>query len=229
MDLNNIINNDEKETKTSCDRCASCCTGGGPILRIADAYLVKTGKIPSNYLYTLRKGELLFDKDKLEMVPIKTDLIKIKINKETLKCLFLEDKNHCKIYGMRPSECRAFKCWNTREIEAKYHEDPLERADLLSDLEGMWELIVDHQERCSYEKMKELTEELEDDEDGHIFAEINEIVKYDNALRQTMVEKAGVDPEMLHFLIGRPFTETMAMFNYIIEEKDGNYLLKPVE
>jgi Fe-S-cluster containining protein len=229
MELGNITSEDGKGVKTSCDRCAGCCTGGGPVLRQADAHLIRSGRIPSKYLYTIRKGEFLFNKDQMKLIPAETDLIKIKINKETFECLFMEADSHCSIYGTRPIECRAFKCWDTKEIEDKYGEKPLERADILSDVEGLWDLIIDHQERCSYAKMKTLTEKLEADEDGTILSEINEIINYDNALRVTIVEKAKVDPEMLHFLIGRPFIETMAMFNFTIEENDGGYVLKPVE
>ncbi len=229
MDLGNITSEDGQGVKTSCDRCAGCCTGGGPVLRLADAHLIRSGKIPSKNLYTIRKGEFLFNKDQMKLVPAETDLIKIKINKETFECHFMEADSHCSIYGTRPIECRAFKCWDTKEIENKYGENPLERADILSDVEGLWDLITDHQERCSYAKMKTLTEKLEDDEDGNRLSEINEIINYDNALRKTLVEKAKIDPEMVHFLIGRPFTETIAMFNLTIEEKDGGYILQPVE
>ena len=220
----------DKKNKTSCDRCGGCCTGGGPILRFADAHLIRTGIIESKNLYTLRKGELLFDRDKLAMVPIKTDQIKIKINKETLECVFLDKKKYtCGIYETRPSECRAFKCWDTKEIEMKYDEDPLERADLLSDVEGLWDLICDHQDRCSYQAMKELTDKIGDDQEGEVLAAINEIIKYDNSLRETLVEKANVNPDMLHFLLGRPFMGTMAMFNMKIEEKNGNFYLDFIE
>lgn len=225
------MNNDEyraADTRTSCEKCSSCCTGGGPILRFADAHLVKTGAIASKDLYTVRKGELLFDRDTLKMTPVKTDLIKIKVNKDDLTCTFLKDGGMCVIYDTRPSECRAFKCWDTREIEMKYDEDPLERADLLSEVEGLWDLITDHQERCSYERMKELTERLKDDKTGETLAAINEIIAFDLSLRDTLVEKAKVSSDLLPFLLGRPFTETMVMFNYKIVEKDGKLVLEPV-
>ncbi len=99
MELGNITSDDGKGVKTSCDRCASCCIGGGPILRQADAHLIRSGRIPSKYLYTIRKGEFLFNKDLMKMVPTETDLIKIKINKETFECHFLEPESHCSIYG----------------------------------------------------------------------------------------------------------------------------------
>jgi len=227
MDLSNITSDDGQGEKTSCDRCAGCCTGGGPILRRADAHLIRSGKIPSTHLYTIRKGELLFNRDEMKMIPVITDMIKIKIDKETYACHFLEENSHCSIYVTRPAECRAFKCWDTKEIKNKYDEDPLERAEILADVEGLWELIADHQDRCAYDKMGELTDKLTGDEKDAAMNEINEMINYDNALRTTLVEKANIDPEMLHFLIGRPFTETMVMFNLKLENKDGSYILIP--
>lgn len=225
MDLSNLTSDDGKNYKTACDRCCSCCIGGGPILRLADAHLIRQGKIPSKDLYTVRKGELLFDKDKMTMVPVKTDLIKIKVSKEDLHCVYLDNGHDCEIYSTRPCECRAFKCWDKTEIEMRFQEDPLERKDLLGDVEGLWELIEDHQERCSYARMQEFTNRLTLNKDDEALAEINEMIAYDKSLRQTMVDKAKVDPDMLPFLLGRPFTETMAMFNMKIEEKDGKFYL----
>lgn len=228
MDLSNITSDDGKEIQTSCNRCGACCTGGGPILRLSDAHLIRSGKIASKHLYTIRKGEFLFDKDKLEMIPLKTDNIKIKINKETLECVFLGEENTCTIYSTRPSECRAFKCWDTKEIEMKYDEDPLERADLLSDVDGLWGLVKDHQTRCSYDMMKQLSEKISDDDTGEVLQAINELISYDKSLRGTLIEKAKIDEDMLPFLLGRPFTETMAMFNLKIEEKDGKAYLSAI-
>ncbi len=219
---------DVKMLRTSCERCAACCTGGGPILRLADAHLVRTGAIESKDLYTVRKGELMFDRDTLKMVPVRTDLIKIKVNREDLTCVFLKEGKTCDIYDTRPSECRAFKCWDPKEIEMKYDEDPLERADLLGDVKGLWDVIADHQERCSYDRMQELTDKLKDDRTGEVLAAINEIIAFDLSLRDTLVEKAGVKPDMLPFLLGRPFTETMVMFNLKIVEKNGTFVLDHV-
>jgi len=219
---------DPKNTRTSCERCAACCTGGGPILRFTDAHLVRSGAIASKDLYTVRKGELMFDRDTIKMVPVRTDLIKIKVNKDDLTCTFLKDGKTCDIFDTRPSECRAFKCWDTKEIEMKYDEDPLERADLLSEVEGLWDLITDHQERCSYERMSELMERLKEDKTGETLAAINEIIAFDLSLRETLVEKANVNSEMIPFLLGRPFTETIAMFNMKIVEKNGAYVLDHV-
>lgn len=228
MDLSNLTSDDAKNYKTACDRCCACCIGGGPILRLADVHLVRQGKIPAKDLYTIRKGELMFDKDKLTMVPMATDLIKIKIHTDDLRCIYLDNGHDCEIYSTRPCECRAFKCWDKTEIEMRSQDEPLERKDLLGDVKGLWDLIEEHQKICSYTRMQELTDRLVQTKDDEALAEINKLISYDKSLRETMVEKGKVEPDMLPFLLGRPFTETMAMFNLKIEEKDGKYYLDVV-
>jgi Fe-S-cluster containining protein len=202
-------------------------------LRLGDGHLLRSGKIPSKYLYTIREGELLFDKDQKKMVPVSSDNIKIKINEETMECLFLNETKECDIYSKRPLECRAFKCWDTLEIEMKYKEDPLIRHDVLSDIEGLWDLISEHQDKCSYKTIQEIVDRLKGDitEENRKSAidDLNEIINYDTGLRSTLIEKAGVDPEMISFLIGRPLTKTIVMFNYIIEDENGKRVLKPIE
>lgn len=228
MEINNLTSDDGRGEKTTCDRCAGCCTGGGPVLRKADAHLVMNGKIPSALLYTIRKGERLFDRDKMKMVPVATDMIKIKIDKDTFACRFLENENHCTVYNTRPAECRAFKCWDTKQIEAKYDEIPLERQELLGAVEGLWELIADHQERCDYERVGRLAEEIKSEDSEKALEQLKEVIGYDISLRETLVEKANVDPEMLSFLLGRPFTETLVMFDLKVEKSDGLLVIKPV-
>lgn len=228
MDISNVTGDDGRGEKTSCDRCAGCCTGGGPILRKADAHLVMSGKIPSVNLYTVRKGERLFDRDKMKMVPVETDMIKIKIDPETFACRFIEGENNCTIYATRPSECRAFKCWDLKQIASKYDEQPLEREDLIGEVEGLWDLVTDHQNRCSYETIGKLAEILKESHDAPEISELNEIIQYDLSLRKTLVEKAKVDPGMLEFLLGRPLTETMVMFDLKIEDSGDRYVIRSV-
>ncbi len=195
-------------------------------MRFADGHLIRSGKIPSKNLYAQRKGEYVFDKKKVKMVPLESDMIKIKVRDETLECIFLDEDKRCKQYASRPVECRAFKCWDTLEIESKYQEDPLTRKDLLSDVEGLWEIIEDHQKRCSYAEVKSIIDKM--DKDNPKIEALSDIIKYDISLRKTLVEKGGVEEDILDFLLGRPLTVTIRMFDYSIEEKDGKRILKKV-
>ncbi len=61
-----------------------------------------------------------------------------------------------RIYNDRPLECRALKCWDTRELEQIYAAKRLTRRDLISNVKGLWDLIEDHQVRCDYIKIRDL-------------------------------------------------------------------------
>ena len=161
------------------------------------------------------------------MVPLVEDNIKIKIKPETMECMFLDEEKKCTIYNTRPSECRAFKCWDSRHIEMIYSANEcLTRKDIFKDMEGLWDLVVDHQERCSYEKLGGLVKNIDDeDESGSVVAEISAMVNYDKGLRETLTQKGKMDPAVIDCILGRPLTATMVMFNYRIEEKDGGMSL----
>jgi len=147
---------------SECKRCGTCCKKGGPCFHIEDKKLIEKGVIPIKYLYTIREGELAYDNIKGCLVPVTSDLIKIKGQNDSWECVFFnENENSCKIYDKRPVECRVLKCWDTREIELIYSENRLTRKDLVYKVEGLWDLIEEHQSRCSYDKIKHFVKELD--------------------------------------------------------------------
>ena len=48
----------DDQSKTSCNRCGSCCKQGGPALHMQDLDLVLSGKLHFEDLITVRRGEL---------------------------------------------------------------------------------------------------------------------------------------------------------------------------
>ena len=207
---------------TECIRCGTCCKKGGPSFHIDDKHLIDKGVISSKYLFTIRKGELAHDNIKDELLPMSSDLIKIKSKKDSLTCIFFnEGKNKCMIYENRPVECRALKCWDTREIEKIYSKNRLTRKDLLFDVEGLWELVKDHQSRCSYEKIKKMLQK-QDNSKNAIQKEILEIIRYDTQIRHLVVKKGGMDSEILDFLFGRPLTVTIKPFGFIYSSENSS-------
>ncbi len=115
---------------------------------------------------------------------------------------FDERENNCLIYEDRPLECRVLKCWDTREIEQIYSKNRLTRKDILSDIEGLWGLIEDHQSRCDYEKIGCLVKDLDGDKKNDALETLLEIIQYDVHIRSLIVEKSGTDPEITDFLFG---------------------------
>jgi len=214
-------------TLSECIRCGTCCEKGGPCFHIEDRMLIEKGKIPSKYLYTIRKGELAHDNVKGCLTPVDSDIIKIKGKKDSWMCIFFDEvKKGCTIYGDRPLECRALKCWDTRELEQIYANNRLTRSDLVSEVKGLWDLIKDHQARCDYKKIQPLIKDLVDSRINHARRKLLEIIRYDAEIRELVVARGGLDPELLDFLFGRSLTKTLRNFGIKIHQEGQRIRLK---
>jgi Fe-S-cluster containining protein len=212
-----------------CNRCGTCCKKGGPCFHLEDKMLIEKGIILSKYLYTIRAHELCYDNVKNSNLPAASDIIKIKGKKDSLTCVFFnETQNECTIYDNRPLECRVLKCWDTREIERIYAKNRLTRKDLLSTVEGLWGLVEDHQKRCSYKKLEFFIDTLKKDKKDKALKDILDIIKYDAQIRELVVKKGGLDPEMTDFIFGRPITETIRMYGFKIKKQGNTYRLIPI-
>jgi Fe-S-cluster containining protein len=209
-----VIMNDHGTTgappQQSCRQCGTCCSKGGPAFHTEDRLLIEKGTIPARHLYTIRKGELVLENVKGKVIPAATELIKIRGKNNSWMCFFFNPKEKaCAIYRKRPIECRILKCWDTREIENAYSLNRLCRRDLLSGMEGLWEVIEDHAVRCAYEKISSLAKALDRDDSDEALKELMDIIKYDFHLREVFSEKGAVEKEMMDFLLGRPLLDTI--------------------
>lgn len=193
---------------TECRRCGTCCTKGGPVFHAQDRELIDSGVIPAKHLVTLRTGEKVHDPIRDALIVLKSEMIKMKGTNESWSCLYLDHTGFsCRIYEIRPLECRILKCWDTRDITAQYAKDLLTRRDLLSDLPDLWQLIADHDRRCSHETLRKFISLAPADAGAKKM--IQEILAYDRSIRALVVEKAGMAPDMLDFVFGRPMSETI--------------------
>lgn len=198
-----------------CRRCGTCCTKGGPALHIADRELVDSGTIPLKHLMTIRQGEPAYDNVDQTIAPAVTDIIKIIGRRESVSaCVFyVSAQNRCRIYDTRPCECEALKCWDTREIERIYGTQRLTRRHLLAGIEGLWDLVQEHQARCDYGTIAELAARIGRTPcDPETEQQLVELMHYDDALREATVQRAGHTAPMLKFLFGRPLRFTLQMF-----------------
>jgi Fe-S-cluster containining protein len=162
-------------------------------------------------------------------LPAVSDIIKIKGQEESWTCIFFNEKESaCTIYDNRPLECRALKCWDTGEIEKIYSKNRLTRKDLLSNIEGLWDLVEDHQNRCSYEKLNLLLDILKKNKINKSLKSTLDIIEYDARIRELVVQKGGLDPEMTDFIFGRPITETIKIYGFKIKKQNDNYCLIPM-
>lgn len=186
------------KNETQCKRCGTCCLKGGPALHIQDISLVTQGILLKKHLYTLRKGELVRDNVAGTLIPLESEIIKLKGQGDSWTCIFFNNKTKtCGIYKNRPVECEALKCWDTKNIEKLYNKDRLTRKDLIPQKSWLWDMIQEHEDRCSYLKINELRSDMNTEQ-------IREIERYDFHLRDLLVKKAGMKLEDMNFLFGRP-------------------------
>jgi len=207
-------------TISECIRCGTCCEKGGPCFHVEDRMLIEKGKIPAKFLYTIRKGELAHDNVKGCLKPVDSDVVKIKSKKDSWMCIFFDDvEKGCTIYDDRPLECRVLNCRDTRELEQIYADNRLTRADLVSKVKGLWDLIKDHQARCDYKNIQPLINNLAGSKRHQARRKLLEIIRYDAEIRKLVVARGGLDPEMLDFLFGRPLTKTLKNYGISIHQE----------
>ncbi len=211
-------------TLNPCQRCGQCCEKGGPSLHREDRSLVDEGWIPARCLFTIRRGELARDNVKGTLAPLAEEIIKIKGQAGKWTCRYYNaGLPGCGIYAHRPIECRVLNCRDTRRIEAVYASDRLTRQDLLSGIGGLWELVEDHERRCSYQRLKALVGGGTEGRRIKQEKAILEILGYDAHVRQLAVEKGGLDPRMLDFIFGRCLADTVKMFDIRLVKQKGGY------
>jgi Fe-S-cluster containining protein len=210
---NAVVQAGKEKPAAECRRCGTCCQKGGPSFHQEDKALIEKGVIHSKYLYTLRKGEMAYDNVRQCLEPVRSDVIKLKGKGQSWTCiLFDEQQNECTIYENRPIECRALKCWDTRELEDLYARKRLKREDLIADIEGLWGIIKDHQVRCNYESIQKLVNAVKSGSGENARQKLAEIIQYDTEIRKLVVSRGGLDMEILDFLFGRPLKQTLKNF-----------------
>jgi Fe-S-cluster containining protein len=193
-----------------CLHCGTCCRNGGPSLHQEDRILVEAGVIHTRHLYTIRKGEWARDPIRSELVRVGSDIIKIKGFGRSWACRFLdEDANRCRLYAHRPLECRELECWNPSRIEQVYARGRLSRRELLAGIPGLWELIEDHERRCSLDRIREWLSALDGGDAETARKRLAEIKAYDAELRKAMVARGRIEPDQLDFLLGRPVEQAL--------------------
>lgn len=204
-----------------CIRCGTCCEKGGPAFHTDDKHLVQDGIITSRNLYTIRKGEPVYENVKGFLFPASSDIIKIKSRSQSSACVFFDaEHRRCTIYDHRPMECRVLECWNTRAIEEIYAADRLTREDLLADMADLRRLVSDHQERCDYAVITRYLGPIGGTPPKTLPTGILEMVGYDIHLRRLLVEKGNMDPDIMDFLFGKPLAETLQRYGVRVKITD---------
>jgi hypothetical protein len=177
---------------------------------MADRPLVERGNILLKELFTIRAGEMVHDNVRNKRVTVASDHIKLKGTGGRWTCCRYDDSSSaCRDYEHRPLECRRLKCWDTVELEKIYGRDLLSREDLLGEVTGLWELVSDHQRRCSYEVARRLIEQMNSGRARDARRNLLEMIQYDTEIRRLVADRGGDVADMLDFLFGRPMSDTL--------------------
>ncbi|WP_077071589.1 YkgJ family cysteine cluster protein [Mailhella massiliensis] len=200
-----------------CRQCGTCCRKGGPALHREDARLLTEGVLQLQDLCTFRAGELVRDTSNDHVVPLPEEIVKIAApfgsRPDDWTCRFLMEDNRCFIHGSHPAECRALFCEDPKALLSMQGEDRLDRAAILELLHApQWlaDSVKAHEEHCNYAALTDIASRLESEEEAR--RALVQVVEYDRAFRDLMMEKGKVRKEMLDFLFGRPLMHTVIMF-----------------
>jgi len=203
--------------QNTCRQCGTCCRKGGPALHKDDAPLLKKGILQLQDLCTFRAGELVRDNSNQRIVPLPDEIVKIAApygaRPDDWTCRFLTGDNRCFIHETAPAECKALFCDDPTALLSMHGEDRLDRKQILEMLRApQWLLdsVEAHEERCSYAGLTELASHLEENEAAR--RALVQVVEYDRAFRDIIMEKGKVQKEILDFLFGRPLLHTVLMY-----------------
>jgi len=203
---------------TGCRRCGDCCRTGGPALHEQDRKLIEDGTIPLTAIVTLRPGERAYDQPAQKVLPLETEILKIKGRDGKWTCMFFSPEgNACGVYETRPAECEALYCEDIRQLAEMYTEDRLTRRELLPEGHPLLELIEEHDETCNPTRMEKLGIAARQ---GDVASgdQLKKMVLFDMEIRRLVPEKAGTSPEMNDFLFGRPLRVLLRTMNINVYE-----------
>jgi len=220
-----VMSKGNESPRTSCVRCGECCLGSSPSLHIKDLPLLEKGVIPRKALFTVRKGETVWDNIERRVTAADREMIKVREREESGKgCVFYDEAGKaCTIYLHRPAQCSAMKCWDPSDFLKVYSSPKLERSHLLSG--GALTLIAEHEKRCAYGKLEDLVAQIRNNGEEPV-REILNMLKFDFHLRPMASEKLGIGGSELDFLFGRPLTRTIRKYGLtVIQQPDGSFLL----
>lgn len=179
------------------------------------------GLIKTEDVYTIRKGELVYDNVKDEMILTDSEVIKLRENKENSGCIYYDDGGKaCLIYDHRPAQCAALACWDTTQFMEVYNSPKATRKDMVTD-KILLGLIEEHERRCGYHALETLVKAIEVEGEKAV-NKIIESLKFDYNLRPFITKKLGIDPKAMDFMFGRPLTETIIMFGLKVTRDPDN-------
>ena len=205
---------------TGCVRCGTCCRKGGPVLHAGDRELFAPGSsgvdggraLELSDLLTLRRGEPVLDPVTGAVERLSAECLKIKgrAPRDWTCRFFREESASCGIYRTRPAQCRVLDCQAPEALAAMYRTQRLTRLDLIPEGHPLTGLIGAHEEMAPAGRAVDLAQALARGEgSGEERAKLARLLDADRTLRRLAMERAGIGPEDLDFLFGRPLVEVL--------------------
>ena len=213
-----------------CKQCGTCCRKGGPALHTQDLPLLKESDgLDLTDIVTLRKGELAYDQPEGAVVPLQEEILKIKGAGGSWTCKFLAISSQvCRIYKNRPLECQTLFCGDPDPLLKIYDKDRVTRRDILPAGHPVFELIKEHDEKCSPQKMADLAARLVEkwDDNEELKADLREMLIYDKSVRDLVIEKAGLPEESMDFFFGRAMSIILKGYGIIATPNGNSFSLR---
>ncbi len=217
------------ETRQYCIKCGECCVKGSPTLEIEDMRLFESGRLGPKDVYTIRKGEIVFDNVHEQSLINDVERIKIRETDAEKSCIFYQKGNReCSIYDDRPVQCRAQECWNPNRQDFSGEGRPLNRKDLFESTGEIWKVIQKHEDECSQEIFSREIARLGATK-GQTVQKIIELLSWDDHVREFIREKIRVGPEVLDLFFGRPLKDFLEYFGLTVDQNnDETFTLRPL-
>ncbi len=217
-----------QEIMPTCVQCGECCKNSSPTLHLEDLEILREEKIPWDTLVTIRQGEPARNPHSGKPFFVPTDYIKIREKENSSECVFLDAENGtCNLYGNRPLQCRAQACWDSSLLDELVDEPRLTRGDVFANVKPLIQLIKEHDRRCSFEKMRELFDALQETEGKNIDA-ILDLLAFDEHVRLFACEKINIPKNVLDLVFGKKLSDRVGLFGFKVEvAQDGTSTLLP--
>jgi len=212
-----------QQPRTHCIRCGKCCKSSSPSLQKEDYDLIEKGFIRIDQLFTIRKGELVRDNIEGRIRRLGYEMVKIK-EKENGACIFYDaQESACTIYRDRPIQCRALKCWDTREYMRIYKKEKLTRKDIIKDKDLLL-LIEEHERRCSHLQLETLVSNIPNRGEEAVNG-ILDMLRFDFHIRSFLSKRLGIPKEYMPFYFGRPLMDIISVYGLRVIKEDNNTFL----
>jgi Fe-S-cluster containining protein len=200
-DLTGLFRAAAYATRPFCLKCGSCCRNSGPTLYSGDEALFHAGDISFAHLRTLRAGEEVFSHWENRRTVLEHETVTIAPALPG-NCPLLEG-TACRVYDRRPAQCKAQKCWDTRDSDKMMKWPGLTRLDLVAEGDPLRGIITEHDQACAPAKLREFAEGVRKGEEEASHA-IVAMVELDAHLRRRVLDEKLATAEALPFLLGRP-------------------------